>query len=122
MDTREGASEQRRNRSLLHPSLGGAFAEIAGSLHDAGSTVDRLRVENASAAASTHGFLETLETAIRGLRDKDLTVIVQPGFGTERDATGFALNEALVQLDETIRRLRASADESAMEPVFQPVN
>jgi methyl-accepting chemotaxis protein len=102
--------EQRENRSHKDASLGGAFAEISGSLHDAGATVDRLRSQNASAAAVTHRFLEGLSTSIKGLQHKDLTVSVESGFGGEHDATGAALNEALGELQHTMHQLRDAAD------------
>ena len=111
--------EQRVNRSEIDPSLGGAFAEIGVSLHDAGASVDRLRAENQQAQAVTHGFLHTLSSAITGLEANDLTVSVRSGFGAAHDATGAALNEALRGLQETLRGLRETADhvEAAAEDI-----
>ncbi len=102
--------EQRTSKLVVDASLGGAFAEINHSLKEAGSTVDRLRAENADATAVTQEFLGSLETVIHGLKDNDLTFTVQSGFGVERDATGSALNEAMESLDDTLRGLRDSAD------------
>ncbi len=102
--------EQRTNRSTLDPSLGGAFAEIGTSLHEAGHTVDRLRDENARATASTRGFLDTLGAAIDRLEANDLTATVRAGFGEGHDATGAALNEALRSLQDTLRGVRDAAD------------
>ncbi len=101
--------EQRAFRATEH-GLQGSFAEICDTMHDAGSTVDRLREENARATAVTHGFLGTLGQAIDGLREYDLTVSVDDGFGTEHDSTGRALNEAIGTLRDTLRGLQEAAD------------
>lgn len=111
--------EQRTNRLVVDPALGGVFAEIGVSLHDAGSTVDRLRADNQQSQAVTHGFLETLSSAINGLEANDLTVSVRAGFGDAHDATGAALNEALRGLQDTLQGLRDAADhvEAAAEDI-----
>jgi methyl-accepting chemotaxis protein len=102
--------EQRSYRPASDGSLNGSFREICASMTEAGATVDRLREENAKASAVTHGFLGTLGQAITGLQQNDLTVSVARGFGAEHDATGQALNEALVSLRETMRGLQQAAD------------
>jgi methyl-accepting chemotaxis protein len=102
--------EQRPYRPATDASLSGSFREICASMGEAGGTVDRLRDENAKAAAITHGFLGTLGNAITGLRQNDLTVSVQQGFGAEHDATGRALNEALASLRDTMLGLQQAAD------------
>jgi len=112
-EARELASavrEQRPYRPTADTSLSGSFREIGASMTEAGGTVDRLRDENATAAAITHGFLDTLGDAITGLRANDLTVSVKQGFGAEHDATGRALNEALLSLRDTMQGLQQAAD------------
>ncbi len=106
----QAVREQRTSQLAIDPSLGGAFAEINQSLKEAGGTVDRLRAENAESTAVTQDFLASLDTVIHGLKDNDLTLNVQSGFGPARDATGSAFNEALESLDDTLRALRESAD------------
>jgi methyl-accepting chemotaxis protein len=102
--------EQRAFRGGAEHGLHGAWGQICDTMHDAGSTVDRLREENARAAAVTHGFLGTLGEAIRGLRENDLTVTVRTGFGAEHDRTGVALNEAIDEMRETLRSLQQAAE------------
>ena len=102
--------EQRAFRGGAEHGLHGAWGQICDTMHDAGSTVDRLREENARAAAVTHGFLGTLGEAIRGLRENDLTVTVRTGFGPEHDRTGVALNEAIDEMRETLRSLQQAAE------------
>ncbi len=106
----QAVREQRTSQLSIDSSLGGAFAEINQSLKEAGGTVDRLRAENAESTSVSQQFLGSLETVIRGLKNNDLTLTVQSGFGSERDATGSALNEALQSLDDTLGGLRKSAD------------
>jgi methyl-accepting chemotaxis protein len=102
--------EQRASRLAADHGLRGAFASICDTMRDAGQTVDRLREENARAEAVTQGFLGTLGEAIEGLRESDLVVAVEGGFGAHHDATGAALNDAIGALRETLRDLRDAAD------------
>jgi len=109
-DLASAVREQRTFRAAPDASLEGSFREICASMAEAGGTVDRLREENAKASTITQGFLGTLGQAITGLRQNDLTVSVDRGFGAEHDATGQALNEALGSLRETMLGLQQAAD------------